>query len=465
MANSTHLQVLKQGTKIWNAWREAHPEVKVDLSKADLSGANLSEVFLRGANLSKADLSGAKLIEADLSRARLDRANLTRASLRGADLNGADLSGAKAIEADLRQADLIETDLRRIRLNGADLRRANLNEANLHAAELVGAKLQRADLRMASPIEADLHRANLEGADLRLAHLIETNLSRANLRKADLRRADLWGAILSDACLEGARLVSARVTGVDFERAILTGVCIQDWQTSSETNLEGVICEYIYLRWHREKNELTDRRPHAGNFAPGEFTRIYQMRDRLETLEISFAHGIEWHVFYAALRNAIAREKGGTLYLQAFEEKPGGALAVRLGVPEGTDKQEIARYIKQEYWKNLQLVDSEYAEQLRQHGDRLQLTPEQIADCRERVLRERQERERTNASLLDIVATLATSNRYAIARHLQQIDARFPYYNRSTRENKKLSDRLARKNGAAIERAAESDTSQILPLH
>ena len=123
-------------------------------------------------------------------------------------------------------------------------------------------------------------------------------------------------------------------------------------------------------------------------------------------------------------------------------------------------------------------MNSEYAEQLRQHGDRLQLTPEQVADYREQVERERQERERNNGNLLDIVATLATSNRYAIARHLQQINDRFPYYGCSTRETPSFGDRLARKNGtqngvqkngvqnrAQGDRSPESDVSPILPLH
>ena len=62
----------------------------IDLSRVDLSGADL-----RGANLSRVDLRGANLRGADLSEANLSRANLRGADLRGADLSEANLSGAK----------------------------------------------------------------------------------------------------------------------------------------------------------------------------------------------------------------------------------------------------------------------------------------------------------------------------------------------------------------------------------
>jgi hypothetical protein len=66
MANQEHLDILKQGVQIWNQWREEHPDIEPDLSKAALRGADLSEADLIGATLSKADLSGADLSKANL---------------------------------------------------------------------------------------------------------------------------------------------------------------------------------------------------------------------------------------------------------------------------------------------------------------------------------------------------------------------------------------------------------------
>ena len=73
------------------------------MSRADLSGANLSRADLSWANLLGADLSWANLSRANLSRANLSRAdllgaNLSRANLSRADLSGANLSRAEHIE-------------------------------------------------------------------------------------------------------------------------------------------------------------------------------------------------------------------------------------------------------------------------------------------------------------------------------------------------------------------------------
>ena len=104
MANPEHVDILRQGVEVWNAWREEHPDIQPDLSEADLRQASLREVNfwetnLWGANISFADLSdallsGADLGGSDLSSTHLSNADLSGAHLSGADLNSADLSGA-----------------------------------------------------------------------------------------------------------------------------------------------------------------------------------------------------------------------------------------------------------------------------------------------------------------------------------------------------------------------------------
>lgn len=105
-------------------------------STIDLSGANLI-----GANLSGADLSGANLSGADLSGVNLRGADLYSASLRGAILRNANLSGAYLSVADLYNANLSGAILR-----DADLSGANLNEAYLGSIDLSGANLDHAQV-------------------------------------------------------------------------------------------------------------------------------------------------------------------------------------------------------------------------------------------------------------------------------------------------------------------------------
>jgi uncharacterized protein YjbI with pentapeptide repeats len=65
MANDEHVAMLKKGMDAWNAWRRYNPDIRPDLSEANLSGADLSEAGLSGADLSEAPLVSADLTGAD----------------------------------------------------------------------------------------------------------------------------------------------------------------------------------------------------------------------------------------------------------------------------------------------------------------------------------------------------------------------------------------------------------------
>ena len=81
---------------------------------------------------------------------------------------------------------------------------------------------------------------------------IALNLKGAYLAGADLADADFTEADLSQATLEGANLEWANLTktqslGTNFRQTILTGATLEAWNIDSTTNLEGVICEYVFF--------------------------------------------------------------------------------------------------------------------------------------------------------------------------------------------------------------------------
>ncbi len=98
MASNEQVEMLKQGTQAWNAWRAEQTEAAVDLSDGALRGLDLRHADLSGADLRRADLRGANLGGAKLMGAGLEGANLFKAILEGADLNEADLRGARFLQ-------------------------------------------------------------------------------------------------------------------------------------------------------------------------------------------------------------------------------------------------------------------------------------------------------------------------------------------------------------------------------
>jgi hypothetical protein len=230
MANDEHVALLKQGVGAWNAWRHENPNIRPDLTGADLFEADLFEADLVDASLSEADLT-----EADLSNANLMGANLMRANLTGADLREANLGVAV--------------------LARADLSGANLSGANLSGANLTG---------------ADLSEANLNRANLALAALVETHLTGADLTASRIYGVSAWGLKL-----EGTKQQSLVITP-------------ENEPTVTVDNIE--VAQFVYLLLHNEKiRDVIDTIGKKGVLLLGRFTEgrmvvLERLREKLRDL-------------------------------------------------------------------------------------------------------------------------------------------------------------------------------------
>jgi uncharacterized protein YjbI with pentapeptide repeats len=180
-----------------------------NLAGADLNGAHLEKARLLHINLHKADLREAHLSGADLSHANLERASLGErnfptkgANLENATLNFAQLRSAGLFYARLKGAKLRAAKLPNARLHYADLRAADLTQASLQGARLHETKLQRASLVNANVSEAKLGNAHWEEADLQEANLLKADLKHADLRHAkNLTQDQINGAIGDETTL------------------------------------------------------------------------------------------------------------------------------------------------------------------------------------------------------------------------------------------------------------------------
>ncbi|MBD1932089.1 MULTISPECIES: pentapeptide repeat-containing protein [Cyanophyceae] len=304
MANEEHLEILKQGVEVWNRWRKENPNVSPDLGYVSFSGINLDGF--------------------DLSKTCLWYSSFGGSSLRGTLLTWSFLQNSYLLGIDL---------------TGADLRRASLHEANLTVACLYRADLRGAFLTQTDLSSADLREANLYQAQISKTHLIATNLEGANLSEAFLAYSHGLAA--------------------NFKRAILTGACIEALNTDDRTSFDDVICDYVYLRYDKQ-----ERRPHSGNFKPGEFTKLFQ-KARV-TVDLIFRHGIDWQAFLVSFQQLQVEAGDKVLSIQAIEDKNDGAFVIRISVPPELDKAEIENFFKQKYQLALKNKDEQYRKYLRE---------------------------------------------------------------------------------------------------
>ena len=338
--DKAHVTLLSRGVDYWNQFREEKPNFIFNLSGADLSNFNLRNINFTETNLSGANLTNTDLRDANLGRANLRGANLSGTNLRDAWLRDAFLDGANLSGANLRDTNLQDTDLRNVLdLRYADMIGANLEDADLREANLSGADLREANLRGANLSSANLTRTNFSGASLLQSNIFQADLSEAILVQADLNGADFRGANLTNA-----NLTRTQSVGTNFQEAIFTGACIEYWNIKPPTNLDGIICDYIY-----ERNDKQERRPSSGKFQHGDFTHLYQRV--IETLDLIFQDGIELKSFAVKSQELNNDQKlnveDENSQLTICEIKTGDDGSVtRVNVPISSDEAEIKNKAK-----------------------------------------------------------------------------------------------------------------------
>jgi uncharacterized protein YjbI with pentapeptide repeats len=173
------------------------------------------------------------------------------------------------------------------------------------------------------------------------------------LRDAKLSEADISGATLEGACLEEADLTKTQALGVDFHQAILTGACIEAWNIDSTTQLEGTICDYVYLLSNQR-----ERRPSSGAFAPGEFSKLFT--EVLNTIDLIFHDGVDWRAFVTAFDKLRVENAETELTIQSIANKGDGVVVVRVNAPADADKSKLHTDFNQFYEMACKALEEKY---------------------------------------------------------------------------------------------------------
>jgi uncharacterized protein YjbI with pentapeptide repeats len=289
------------------------------------SGVAIVLIFL-SSYMAKRSLFG------DEKYAVLRSISVAMATMGGTSFQGSTLTGANFSEAQLKSTDL----------RNAIITRTNWHISKLDLARCGGTILDNSVIREL----AVTHRGAGQS-------YIGQNLKGIDLRRADLSDADFTEADLSDATLEGAILERANLTKVQsirtyFRQANLTAACLESWNIDGTTQLDDVVCEYVYLL-----NDQEERRPSIGSFTPGEFTRLFEKA--LNTVDLIFSDGIDWQVFFASFQELRQQYEDVEVNIQAIEKKSGGTFVVRLELAQFVDKGTIQLNWKEIYEENQQL--------------------------------------------------------------------------------------------------------------
>jgi uncharacterized protein YjbI with pentapeptide repeats len=176
--------------------------------------------------------------------------------------------GTKFFNTDLTDANFTQATLKSVDFRNAILTRTcwfgvqQLDQARIDSTYLKDARIRQL------VITKDGQDTNFDYLDLRGLNLENANLSNASFVSSDLSLANLENANLS-----GVKLARSQLYQTNLNHANLTGAYIQNWGISTDTQLEAIKCEYIYMRLPTKDDPDPCRKPDNRNevFKEGDF--------------------------------------------------------------------------------------------------------------------------------------------------------------------------------------------------
>ena len=248
-----------------------------------------------------------------------------------------------------READLTDADFTKAILQSADFTKASLTRTYWHQAKKLEnvcpgtTYLQNSQIRQLVATgdgkdqnfdRQDLRGVNLSGAKLNNASFIDTDFHQANLQEANLSRTIL---------------VRANFERADLRNVNLTGSCIQDWVITESTKLDGVICDYVYLKW--DNRDKRDQMPPRGKFKAGGFVTF--VRYILETVELYHEKDINPRLALTVLQK-MSRDYDEPLDIVALGKK-GERVFIQVKVSENITRENFKEDYYSRYDTDLKL--------------------------------------------------------------------------------------------------------------
>src|SRR5919199_1720208 len=242
-------------------------------------------------------------------------------SFRGADLTDADFS-----QANLKSTNLRKAIFRRVRWNQAK----NLDKALFSRSYLNRPKVQQLLTKGAEEGE-NFDRQNLRGI----------NLQGTNLADASFIGADLSEANLQDADLSRAKLVQTQLNETDLTGATLTGAYIEDWGITSHTKLDGVRCEYVFMRVPTKEDPNPRRKPDnwKETFSDGDFADF--IKPIVDTLDLYHNQDVDPRAVAISFKQLAENHPEAELEIVAMEKRGGDKFMLRVATAPDANHSEL----------------------------------------------------------------------------------------------------------------------------
>ncbi len=175
------------------------------------------------------------------------------------------------------------------------------------------------------------------------------NLQGSNLTDASFIGADLSEANLQDADLSRTKLVQTQLDETDLTRATLTGACIEDWGITTHTKLNGVRCEYVFMRLPTKQDPNPYRKPDnwGENFEGDDFADF--IKPIFDTLDLYHNQGVDPRAIAISWKQLAENNPDANLKFSSMEVKGEDNLLLRLKTDPNADLSRLNKEYFESY--------------------------------------------------------------------------------------------------------------------
>ncbi|WP_250565523.1 pentapeptide repeat-containing protein [Adonisia turfae] len=245
-------------------------------------------------------------------------------SFREATLTNANFSQACLKSTDFRRSVLLRTRWREaIKLDRVRPGETYLNNSKIRELVLTGNGQGQSYENLLNLAGINLRGANLVDADFSGSNLKNGAMQGANLANTSFIGTNLNCAYLQDADLSNAKLAQAQLDEADLTGSTLTGACIEDWNVTTRTKLNGIRCDYVFMRLlsDRRPDQNPHRKPDDWNktFADGEFVDF--IAPMIETLDLYHNQAVDPRAVAIAFSDLRQQNPNADLEIISMEKR------------------------------------------------------------------------------------------------------------------------------------------------
>lgn len=240
-----------------------------------------------------------------------------------------------------RNADLTDADFTSATLKSTDFRKANLTRTQWYQAKKLDRVRPGTTYLQIAKIRQLLLTGQGQAQNFNRQNLRGINLQGANLADASFISADLSSAKLQDADLSRAKLVQTQLDEADLTGATLTGAYIEDWGITSHTKLQGVRCEYVFMREPTKEDPNPHRKPDnwKETFKDGDFADF--IKPIVDTLDLYHNQDVDPRAIAISFKQLAENHPDAELEIVAMEKRGGDKFLLRVATAPDANHSEL----------------------------------------------------------------------------------------------------------------------------